>query len=1618
MSLGGAWIRLTGCMLFIPYIAAVCPLVHYSPTSVDGYCYRKKWGQFDFHAAKDICAADGALLTTDKNPYRHMWLRLKDFAEDFWLGLQDEDVHGEYFWSDGEPLTEPTFWKPTIPEDQTKNCVISVRQGIGGVTEQSNWARADCHNYTTNVVCEMDNDECADPVENACDGEPNMHCVNTVGWYECECDAGYRWEGNTCAEEHVGPTEAPIADECPVGWDDSFAGMCIKAFDINANWILAHHTCGTKDRGRLVTIEDQDKLDFMIAYAGAPNYYWIGLNDVFDEGTLVWANGDELDPAEFTSGVPWNSDPNHQNTGAVDCVVFAKAILNGMYNTWAFEGCLTKLKFICEIDIDECKSKPCLNNGTCHEEHPVGYSCTCAPGFNGDHCENNIDDCDSVNCQNGGTCREGVNSYFCDCVPGYDGDHCENDIDDCDSVNCENGGTCRDGVNSYTCDCVLGYDGDHCENDIDDCDSVNCENGGTCRDGVNSYTCNCVLGYDGDHCENDIDDCDSVNCENGGTCRDGVNSYTCDCVLGYDGDHCENACPEDYVSFNRVCYKDFADQKTYDEARQLCAADGGLLAMPKDSATNTFIYNLGGGRTRWIGLNDRNNEGRFVFEDGQTLASTGYSSWSPGEPNDLGGEDCVEVHGSNPSWNDKACTNYRGFICQTSGRITVQSTTQRNASPTTPSTTEAKRIVTTVQSTTNPTTATPTMDFSTFPKKQTVGDIPVPLEVSIRPSEVQDLVVGETITITCHTARRSADYKYQWTVNGTVQPPTQRGPLFRYKAVRSGVHKVKCKVTSSGGETESEDSTLAVLPEGTKTFVSSIRITGRNFTPEMANTNSAAFKDISAEIKDWYRQALKTVQGNISIRVKDAKPGSVIASQNINVQDALLQDKDLYEGLFNALGTAVQTPSSLGMDPTSLTLLSASTCYGETVTTTDPYFNSVNLTFPLTAGDTHAYSIERCANNTESAGVPLAVRRCVGSFQTGVSWASQELLDCGLDLSRLAEIPVTQDNVAEVASELQLLTSIGSSLTTDNIADASTVLDNLANTIGDENVGYSVVVSIDQIMNTDDDVLYQSQVQDQSPSKIIRAIERFNDRVNLTTNRFRRIEKNIGVETYQIGAAELMSSVAFASLDDSEDLEDGSVRSYSKSSFIPNNQVEASIVLPAELASTIAYLKENISDPSDVEVRLSFIIYHNSRLFQSNKTASSSTSRKTRVNSRVIAGRVTGFEFKNLSNPVVTRYLPVVQNSTNSTVTNIRCVFWDFTAGGGGGDWSTEGCNFVGIDNGRVVCECNHLTNFAVLMDIYGGLHDFALDLISKIGIALSIAGLTLTLITYLIFKQLRQTRPQHILTQLCIALLVTLIIFLAGIDATNSPVGCTVVAFLLHYFLLAVFMWMAVEAFNMYLAFIKVLGAHVSKFLLKAAIFAWGLPFVLAIATLTVDVPSDYPNGQETYRSTSFCWLQGSQLYFGFLLPAGLVLLFNTIVYIMVISKLACGGRAEGKVADDKSGATKQNMRIAIAVMVLVGLTWIFGFFMISDGRVVFSYLFCIFNSLQGVFIFVFHTLRQKEVQNLWFKFCCACFVGNSRKNKSSTAKLSSNPTESNVDGYSREERGNAPEMVQMEMD
>ena len=70
------------------------------------------------------------------------------------------------------------------------------------------------------------------------------------------------------------------------------------------------------------------------------------------------------------------------------------------------------------------------------------------------------------------------------------------------------------------------------------------------------------------------------------------------------------------------------------------------------------------------------------------------------------------------------------------------------------------------------------------------------------------------------------------------------------------------------------------------------------------------------------------------------------------------------------------------------------------------------------------------------------------------------------------------------------------------------------------------------------------------------------------------------------------------------------------------------------------------------------------------------------------------------------------------------------------GRWASEGCKLIKVANNVAECECNHLTNFALLIDTsQSGKNPVTLQIITWIGCGTSLAGLCLTLLTAVLFK-------------------------------------------------------------------------------------------------------------------------------------------------------------------------------------------------------------------------------------------------------------------------------------------
>uniref|UniRef100_A0A3B3TZZ5 Uncharacterized protein n=1 Tax=Poecilia latipinna TaxID=48699 RepID=A0A3B3TZZ5_9TELE len=177
----------------------------------------------------------------------------------------------------------------------------------------------------------------------------------------------------------------------------------------------------------------------------------------------------------------------------------------------------------------------------------------------------------------------------------------------------------------------------------------------------------------------------------------------------------------------------------------------------------------------------------------------------------------------------------------------------------------------------------------------------------------------------------------------------------------------------------------------------------------------------------------------------------------------------------------------------------------------------------------------------------------------------------------------------------------------------------------------------------------------------------------------------------------------------------------------------------------------------------------------------------------------------------------------------------------GAGGWNSDGCFVKETNDNETVCGCNHLTSFAILLDISretvtSRAQATILTFITYIGCGLSAIFLSVTLLTYLAFK-LRKDIPSKILIQLCLALLLLNLVFLvdAWLALYPKAVGlCISTAWFLHYFLLVSFTWMGLEGVHMYYALVKVFNDNISHYMLKFSLVGW--PMLVVIIVIAID--------------------------------------------------------------------------------------------------------------------------------------------------------------------------------------
>ncbi|CAH3030092.1 unnamed protein product [Porites evermanni] len=321
--------------------------------------------------------------------------------------------------------------------------------------------------------------------------------------------------------------------------------------------------------------------------------------------------------------------------------------------------------------------------------------------------------------------------------------------------------------------------------------------------------------------------------------------------------------------------------------------------------------------------------------------------------------------------------------------------------------------------------------------------------------------------------------------------------------------------------------------------------------------------------------------------------------------------------------------------------------------------------------------------------------------------------------------------------------------------------------------------------------------------------------------------------------------------------------------------------------------------------------------------------------------------------PIKLRFNKIKPQNT----TKPSCSFVDFTKNVG--TWSDRGCSVVKDKKKTVECACNHLTNFAILMQVktfeISKEHYKALTVITYVGCGISLFGLALTLATFLSLETLASERTS-IHKNLVVAIGLAQIIFLAGIDATYNPIACKAVALFLHYLYTAAFTWMLCEGIHLYSKIVEVFSEG-SKMKYYYAL-GWGLPLTIVFISAC--------SRWSGYGNERACWISiRGGLIWAFVAPVLIIMTINFVVMIMVIKVIIASVTSlqnPGNTSQVRAG-----VKGMIVLLPLLGLTWVFGIMAINKNTIAFQYLFAILNSLQGLFIFAFHCIGNTEVRHAY---------------------------------------------------
>ncbi|XP_052061386.1 cadherin EGF LAG seven-pass G-type receptor 2-like isoform X1 [Mytilus californianus] len=339
------------------------------------------------------------------------------------------------------------------------------------------------------------------------------------------------------------------------------------------------------------------------------------------------------------------------------------------------------------------------------------------------------------------------------------------------------------------------------------------------------------------------------------------------------------------------------------------------------------------------------------------------------------------------------------------------------------------------------------------------------------------------------------------------------------------------------------------------------------------------------------------------------------------------------------------------------------------------------------------------------------------------------------------------------------------------------------------------------------------------------------------------------------------------------------------------------------------------------------------------------------------------------------------KQAVNKNRTDPQCVFWQFN---GGGQWSNQGCSVDSryeldvkevnpedptdvkvIKQMYVVCSCNHMTSFGLMMDEaekeYVAEGAVSLEVVCFVGVGLSMIALLVTFIILVSFKHI-QCNSNTILINLVFVIFLAELAFIVGVYRVESKqhVWCKLVAIALHFFHLSAFSWLFVEMLHLYrrLVEIREINYGAMKFYYLIGYVVPGIVVGFSVGLYT-----------DAYGTSQFCWLDITQPFIWTFAGPVMVGALSCIV----VTILGFHATTREKVHVSNISSHRCRILCGVFLLLLLGLNWIIGLLSVNYDSTALYYVYAVVVMAQGLFMLLAYVIGdtkvRSQVRRQWLK-------------------------------------------------